>query len=92
MKKILLSASFLLITGYMFATDLISGQTYRLSLGEKVLSVKDGSLANNSDVVSWTETNVNAQRWVLVFFVGFVCISTAVMLLLQERTHLVYEV
>lgn len=66
MKKILLSASFLLITGYMFATDLISGQTYRLSLGEKVLSVKDGSLANNSDVVSWTETNVNAQRWVLV--------------------------
>lgn len=56
MKKILLSASFLLITGYMFATDLISGQTYRLSLGEKVLSVKDGSLANNSDVVSWTET------------------------------------
>ena len=50
MKKILLSASFLLITGYMFATDLISGQTYRLSLGEKVLSVKDGSLANNSDV------------------------------------------
>ena len=66
MKKILLSASFLLITGYMFATDLISGQTYRLSLGEKVLSVKDGSLTNNSDVVSWTETNVNAQRWVLV--------------------------
>ena len=35
-------------------------------MGEKVLSVKDGSLANNSDVVSWTETNVNAQRWVLV--------------------------
>lgn len=65
MKKILLSASFLLITGYMFATDLISGQTYKLSLGEKVLSVKDASLADNADVVGWTETNVNAQRWVL---------------------------
>jgi len=28
----------------------------------------------------------------VLFFVGFVCISTAVMLLLQERTHLVNEV
>lgn len=67
MKKILLSASFSSDhRNIWFATDLISGQTYRLSLGEKVLSVKDGSLANNSDVVSWTETNVNAQR-------GYLC-------------------
>jgi len=35
------------------------------------------------------EQSVRENR---LFFVGFVCISTAVMLLLQERTHLVNEV
>lgn len=70
MKKILLSASFLLVTGYMFASGLISGQTYRLSLGEKVLTVKDAGLGNDSDVVTWSETNVNAQRWILTSGTG----------------------
>ena len=66
MKKILLSASFLLVTGYMFASGLISGQTYRLSLGEKVLTVENASLNDKANVVTWLETNVNAQRWVLI--------------------------
>lgn len=66
MKKILLSASFLLIAGCMFAGNLIPGQTYRLSLGEKVLSVENASLSDNASVVTWSETDVNAQRWVLV--------------------------
>lgn len=66
MKKILLSASFLLVTGYMFASGLISGQTYKLSLGEKVLTVENASLNDKANVVTWLETNVNAQRWVLI--------------------------
>lgn len=66
MKKILLSVSFFLVAGYVFATDLISGQTYRLAVGEKVLTVENASLSNDANVVAWSETNVNAQRWVLV--------------------------
>ncbi|WP_455584190.1 glycoside hydrolase family 76 protein [Bacteroides sp.] len=70
MKKMLLSASFLLVTGYMFAAGLIPGQTYKLSLGEKVLTVENASLSDKANVVSWQETNVNAQRWVLVAGTG----------------------
>lgn len=66
MKKMLLSASFLLVTGYMFAADLIPGQTYKLTIGERVLSVENASLNDKANVVSWQETNVNAQRWVLI--------------------------
>lgn len=65
MKKILLSSFLMILSGYLFATDLVPGQTYRVSLGKKVLTVENSSLSNQASVVTWTETNVNAQCWVL---------------------------
>ncbi len=55
-------------TGYLYAADIVPGQTYKMSAqvsGSKTLCVKNASLNKDADVQIWTETNVNAQRWII---------------------------
>lgn len=42
-----------------------SGQTVRLCIGGKSLMTENSSLDQSKNVVLWTETNTNSQRWVL---------------------------
>jgi predicted alpha-1,6-mannanase (GH76 family) len=67
MKRLFTSISLLILfTGWAQAADIIPGATYKIttySTGNKTLSVKNSSLDNSADIVCWTETNVNAQRW-----------------------------
>ena len=42
-----------------------AGQTVRLVNRGKSVLVKNSSLDENTNVVLWTETNVNSQRWTL---------------------------
>lgn len=42
-----------------------AGQTVRLVNSGKSVLVKNSSLDENANVVLWTETNVNSQRWTL---------------------------
>lgn len=53
----------LLIT--LAAEALEVGQTVRLVNGGKSLLVENSSLDENKNVILWTETNVNSQRWTL---------------------------
>ena len=65
MKKILL-VLVTILSGQVFAAGITSGQTYKIvSAGNKTLTVKNSSLNSGANVVIWTETDVNAQRWTL---------------------------
>jgi predicted alpha-1,6-mannanase (GH76 family) len=68
MKNILIYFLFILFSGYTFANNPDTGQTYKISSSistDKSLAIRDASLNNDADIVNWTETNVNAQRWTL---------------------------
>ncbi len=57
-----------ILSGYVYAGPVVSGQTYKISVaasGNKILTAKNSSLDSGTDVLVWTETGVNAQRWVL---------------------------
>lgn len=54
------------ISANIWGASIIDGKTYKITLpsvGGKVLSVKNSSLDRNAEVVGWTETGVNSQRW-----------------------------
>ena len=57
---------FFLFVGSIQATEIIPGATYKIttySTGKKSLSVKNSAFDNMADIVTWTETGVNSQRW-----------------------------
>lgn len=64
MKKLILTG---LILSFIFSmnAEITPGQIYKINslTGNKSLSVRNSSLDNKVDVVTWTETNVNAQKW-----------------------------
>ncbi|MDD3079926.1 MAG: glycoside hydrolase family 76 protein [Paludibacter sp.] len=52
----------------VIATDLISGNVYKITTeytGNRVLTTKNSSLDDNTEVHVWTETGTNSQRWKL---------------------------
>lgn len=56
------------LIGYLFfgKAEVLPGKTYRinsLATVSKSLSVRNSSLNNKAEVVTWTQTSVNAQRW-----------------------------
>ncbi|MDR0863882.1 MAG: carbohydrate-binding protein [Candidatus Symbiothrix sp.] len=67
MKRFLLSILLLVFfTNWIQATDIIDGVVYKIttcSAGNKTLSVKNSALEYLAPVVTWTDTDVNAQRW-----------------------------
>ena len=65
MKKLLLTVLMSGITG-MASADIVPGKTYRIASAaneERVMFVDNSSLANNTSVVVWTDTEVPAQQW-----------------------------
>ncbi|KAA6302986.1 MAG: 4-beta-xylanase A [Candidatus Ordinivivax streblomastigis] len=49
------------------AAEIVSGKAYKINscfTGGKSLSTPNASLAESADVITWTETNVPAQRWI----------------------------
>ena len=64
-KLFLFIFSFLFLINY--ASEITTGKTYTInsvfSKG-KAISVRNSSLATSADIVTWTETNVNSQRWI----------------------------
>lgn len=65
MKKLLLTVLMSGITG-MASADIAPGKTYRIASAaneERVMFVDNSSLANNTSVVVWTDTEVPAQQW-----------------------------
>ncbi|MDR1337080.1 MAG: AGE family epimerase/isomerase, partial [Tannerella sp.] len=49
------------------ATEIIPGKAYRINscfAGSKALFMKDATLSDGVNVISWTETSVPAQRWI----------------------------
>lgn len=57
-----------MLTSSIFAMDITPNKVYKITTcttGNKTLSVKNSSLDNQANVVIWTETNVNSQRWYL---------------------------
>ncbi len=67
MKRLFILLFLLTSLHLIHAAEIISGKTYKInSLSEnKSLSVRNSSLDNKADVVTWTETNVNSQKWKL---------------------------
>lgn len=66
MKRKLFFYFFSIVVFSMSAIDLTSADTYKITSvfsANKSLFVKNSSLNNKADVVTWTETNVNAQKW-----------------------------
>lgn len=66
MKRILLFCFFSIACITLYAVDFSSTSAYRISpvfSGNKSLSIKNSSLNSKIDVVTWTETDVNAQKW-----------------------------
>ena len=64
MKKLLLTVLMSGITG-MASADIVPGKTYRIASAaneERVMFVDNSSLANNTSVVVWTDTEVPAQQ------------------------------
>ena len=72
-----------LFTGLAQAANIIPGATYKIttySTGNKTFSVKNSSLNNSAEIVTWTETGVNAQRWKIIKDEGennYFCFSNA---------------
>ena len=65
MKKLLLTVLMSGITG-MASADIVPGKIYRIASAaneERVMFVDNSSLANNTSVVVWTDTEVPAQQW-----------------------------
>ncbi len=51
-----------------FATNIISGNVYKIATeytGNRVLTTKNSSLTEGTEVHAWTETGTNSQRWKL---------------------------
>lgn len=68
MKNIFSLFLLLVLSGYTYASDIVSGKTYKVFMpasGNKSLTVRNSSLASDAEVITWTETNVNAQRWIV---------------------------
>ena len=71
MKKTLIFFG-IIFSVHILAADIVDGQTYKISVSSgKVITVRNSSLTpatgnTGNDVVLWTETKVNAQRWNLI--------------------------
>ena len=50
---------------FVSVADIIPGNTYKITSisGKKSLSVRNSSLDDKAEVITWTETNVNTQKW-----------------------------
>lgn len=66
MKKIFLSYLFSVTFILLNAAEIVPGKTYQINSinsGNKTLSVRNSSLDNRAEIITWTQTHVNAQRW-----------------------------
>lgn len=65
MKRKFIVVLFISVFSWMNA-EIVPGNTYSINCiyqGQKSLSVRNSSLDDKADIVTWTETKVNSQRW-----------------------------